>query len=276
MKPTKNISQKLKSYSALAGSFIVAGSAADAQIVYTNITDYTGTMNGDTYQLDLNNDSNNDFDITLNIFASTKSTINWVNAKGLGYNLLESNNTGGASALILNSNIGATNTWANGSNSGGLLMAFGNNSFALGPWVGATDKYLGLKLIKNSQTYYGWARLDVNSLANVFTIKDYAYEMTADKTIKAGDMGTTTSIAESKELSVTVYSSEKTITVKQNGDADLTGAVVSVKNVLGQEVRTATLDGKTTVIDMSGAPSGIYFTTVTKGEKSFTGKVYIQ
>jgi hypothetical protein len=43
-----------------------------------------------------------------------------------------------------------------------------------GPFNGLTNKYMGLKMIKNGITYYGWVGIDVGSHATWFTMKDYA------------------------------------------------------------------------------------------------------
>ncbi len=272
-KKKTTLRKKLKPYSALAGSILVVGSA-DAQIVYTNITDYTATQNGDTYQLDLNNDGTNDYDIKLTHIKSTGGTADFVMGVAASANLMASNSTGGLSCLTLNANIGAGNLWNAGSN--GLPLGFGNGSIAFGPWVSAVDRYAGFKFVKNSKNYYGWARMDMNNLASSFTIKDYAYEMTADKAIKAGDKGSSTSVAELKNLPARIFSSDNNITVVLDELNASEKTTVSIKNVLGQEVRNAQITDKNTVIDMQDQPSGIYFATVTSGDKSSTVKVYLQ
>ena len=52
---------KLKTYSALACSLTALGNIVDAQIVYTDIVDFTGSANGAFYNLDLNGDAAMDF-----------------------------------------------------------------------------------------------------------------------------------------------------------------------------------------------------------------------
>lgn len=61
-----------------------------------------------------------------------------------------------------------------------------------GPWFNVTDKYLGLKFIKDGSTYYGWARLtsagtSLTDFSGYFiTLKDYAYNSIPNQAILAG------------------------------------------------------------------------------------------
>ena len=54
-------------------------------------------------------------------------------------------------------------------------------------WTDKEGMYLGLKFNKNGQTHYGWAQINIVSVTQ-WTIKDYAYNATANKSIKAGQM----------------------------------------------------------------------------------------
>jgi hypothetical protein len=64
-----------------------------------------------------------------------------------------------------------------------------------GYWINVSDKYIGLKFIKNNKTYYGWARLSstyAESLRSCLLIsgqlilKDYAYNSIPGQPILAG------------------------------------------------------------------------------------------
>ena len=58
----KTYAAKLKSYSAYAAAFFASANAADAQVVYTDISpDQTFNTDGASYDLDLNNDGTFDF-----------------------------------------------------------------------------------------------------------------------------------------------------------------------------------------------------------------------
>lgn len=150
-----------------------------SQIVYTDIPDATPSV---TYPLDLNNDNNADFLIQFDPGIQLM-------CKPQGSNAYSGNLSGGiylpwalnSGVDICDSNI----TWYDSINPG--TMAWGTS---IGNWVGVTDKYLALKLIVGSNTYYGWARLDVWATSTSFTIKDYAYESTPNNCIVTGQTTT--------------------------------------------------------------------------------------
>lgn len=264
----KTTSAKLKSYSSLAISFIAVAGAADAQVVYTDIVDYTGTMNGDIYKLDLDNDGSTDFTIFRVGSFTTGSSYETVQCDAPGSNGIVGAGSY-ADALAVNTAIGSSNNWLTGSTD--MIMAKNSQGGNIkGQWPSQNDHYLGLMIMISGSPHYGWARLDVNKLCNMFTIKDYAYDKTAKTTIKAGDKGITTSIAGAGSQNAKVYAFGKTITVNTT-DA----AAISVRNVLGQEVKTLTTSAAKTEVDMNDMPAGVYFVTVTTGGSSATVKVHL-
>ncbi len=278
MKPEKTTPNKrLKSYSALAASLIAVGGAADAQIVYTNVTDYVGIFNGDSYPLDLNNDGNTDFNVNMSKYTFTSSyyggsySFRTISAKASTNNKISRATSSSyyAAALALNATIDSNNNWGYGSNAN---MAGGFGSFAFGAWVGQQDMYLGLELTVNSNTYYGWARLSVSQAADTFFFKDYAYQLTKKKQILAGDKGITTSIDPTDAPVSSVYASEKMIYVNLE---EANNSSISITNVLGEEVRSLVAEDKNSRIDMSAFPTGIYFVTVRRDNAVTTSKVYL-
>ncbi len=54
-----------------------------------------------------------------------------------------------------------------------------------GPWLNATNQYLGLEITINGQHHFGWARLTVDAHGNT-TLTGYAYETVAGKAIVTG------------------------------------------------------------------------------------------
>jgi hypothetical protein len=68
-------------------------------------------------------------------------------------------------------------------------MVFNNCSYTgsdLNQWCDVTDKYLGLRFQILGATHYGWARLDVGELPDMWILKDYAYNSVAGESIMAG------------------------------------------------------------------------------------------
>ncbi len=270
MKKEKTTSTKISAYSSLAVSLVaMASGAADAQVIYTDIIDVTVSNDGGIYKLDLDNSGSIDFNI-FRLGNKSTGTYNAVSCDATGLNGIVGNSNS-ASALVLNTTIASSNSWQTGA--ADLLMASSSsNSAKTGPWVAKKDHYLGLMLMISGSPHYGWARLDVNKLCNTFVIKDYAYDKTAKAKILAGDMGNTTSVTNIDGAEVKVFASDNSITVNCGSAAP---ELISVKNVLGQEVKAVKATEAKTVVDMNGMPSGIYFVTVTIGGSASTTKVFV-
>jgi len=95
-------------------------------------------------------------------------------------------------ALALNrgSIIGAGKRFisCNGCSSYGANLARVDGSRDLGYWPNVTNRYLGLKLIINGETHFGWARLtvQVSEPSILAELSGYAYETTPNQAILAG------------------------------------------------------------------------------------------
>jgi hypothetical protein len=56
-----------------------------------------------------------------------------------------------------------------------------------GPWPSETPQYLGLKLVKDGKTYYGWAQVRLDrKYAYALGILDHAYNPHPGRSIRAG------------------------------------------------------------------------------------------
>lgn len=194
MNPT--LKKRLQAYSLTAGS-IVAGLGSQAQILYTDVEpDTTIDLFNALYELDLNNDNINDFE--LQAISQAYSYYSYVSsAQAVNVTPLMSNSVAGYSygsypyALLTGDNIGPNLSFS--SYSYNLLNGFffysgpyGSYYFPLGNWPTNQDRYLGLKLILNGNTHYGWARISVLGPSSMI-LRDYAVELTPDAPIMAGD-----------------------------------------------------------------------------------------
>lgn len=58
-----------------------------------------------------------------------------------------------------------------------------------GPWPGEKAQYLGLKLVKEGQTYYGWAhvRVDTSMVHGPVSVCALGYNRHPDQPIRAGN-----------------------------------------------------------------------------------------
>jgi len=198
-----------------------------AQIIYTDIPDATPNA---TYPLDLNNDGIDDFMIQFGGTAGAVGLIcypqnnnayagNIVNGEYLPWAFSASN-------FICDT----LSSW-HGANHPGL-MGLGTN---IGYWPGVNNKYLALKLIEGTNTYYGWARLDVFSISSSFTIKDYAYESTPNACIQAGKNSLGNNGNSIKKITVlpNPFISSTTINIADN----LNNATLTVYNAYGQPIK---------------------------------------
>src|SRR5262249_46978262 len=72
-------------------------------------------------------------------------------------------------------------------------LLYGCLSLSRGPWLGVTNRYLGLKFMIHGKTHFGWARLTVTVSHKIFgkrfirtELTGYAYETIPNKPIIAG------------------------------------------------------------------------------------------
>lgn len=204
------LAKKLSQYSAVAGIITLAKNV-DAQIIYTDINpDFMGSHTV-AYGLDLNNDGT--IDLTLSQYWSYFQTggeiscggwLNEISSSTILHAIDNSPNCimGEDSVKVLSSNalISANQAW----NGGGIMREHFYSLFErLGAcntssstfhvsannqenWSGVTNKFMGIRVLKDSHYYYGWIRLSVD--AHTFTVKDYAINLTPDSAIYAGQV----------------------------------------------------------------------------------------
>lgn len=61
------------------------------------------------------------------------------------------------------------------------------NSYSSGNFLGAGEKYLGVRFFIDDHQHYGWIRLEVPSDASQLRVFDWAYQSVADSAIYTGD-----------------------------------------------------------------------------------------
>lgn len=181
---SKKLHKKLLKYGTLVAAIASIGEAQSAVIYTDEIPDFSGAV-GSQYFLDLNNDGTDDFRIwhngNSNLYVSPLTAGNAVLGSGGATYAYPFN-------LSLNSpiNAAAGTFFTNGFAGGFQSLNYGSCSF--GNFCSTTNGYLGLSFELAGNTHYGWARLDVDAIGNVWSVKDYAYNDVADATILAGEM----------------------------------------------------------------------------------------
>jgi len=181
-----------------AGVAMLAAPSAGAKVVYTPVK----VTIGSSYMLDLNHDGVPDFNLEFCVCLPHGGIFQ----AGLVTKGNEVRQTTAfpreAAALPRNTLIGPEQAFTSvTSGYGGVLMAFnsayGSYSFGGGPWLGVTNRYLGVKFLINGQVHFGWARLTVTSGLEA-TLTGYAYETVPNKSIKAGQTTGAAEVTESQ------------------------------------------------------------------------------
>jgi hypothetical protein len=135
---------------------------------------------------------------------------------------------------------------------------------SIGYWPAATDKYLALKLIVGTNTYYGWARFDVVATSSSLTIKDYAYESSPNVCIQSGQsiLGVNeNSINNRFSIFPNPLISETTIETSY----DLKNASLTLYNAYGQAIKQVNnISGQTLSLSRDNLPSGLYLIRLTE------------
>lgn len=291
MKKNSTRKEKLRNYSVFAGT-LVAATAANAQVVYTDVNPDVTKTTGNNYMLDMNNDASPEFTITAAtrsgsisgasytgvgiavttvgsntaVIAHTGSTVpvNYVDALGFGTvidntgNFMSAPNSSGSSALVM----------AAVGNIGGFFP------FSVGAFLGQNDQYMGVVFGISGNLHYGWARFDVDANATQFTIKDYAYDGTATNPVSAGDNGSAVSEYDLRDqMDMMIMNDELIINVMNN---QLSNGRVYIMNLSGQEVASYALNSTSGKYDVSAFASGMYIINVRFDQGMASEKLFVR
>lgn len=289
MKLNSTIEKKLLKYSAMAGGVVAMGTTANAQITYYDENPdvvITGHQQGVSFDFD--NDANDDMTIAT-LDASQPYTYTYGTAvypgtvaykavpvvPGSGAGFL-SVSTGYPDALNLNDPINSAGAFATAQGSAAYAVTFilpGLGTFPQsgGPWLGVTDKYLGVRFTSAGNLHYGWVRMDVDGSAATVTIKDWAFNTTPDQAINAGQ--TTVGVAEQAgELALVRFFNNRLDVNVVNG----TAGNVSVVNMEGKVVFNKGINSSFESIDLSNLSAGLYVVNAEFAEGSVQHKIVVR
>jgi len=212
MKKNNMLNSKIAKYSILAGATLSMLAACkkdepdnnDPNINETDITpDITlaATATGSFTDIDLNSDGIIDLSVGIANYTYTSYGYNTnfnyaaVNGENGAEILTEtiSVNPGGsaydielAKALSEGNTIGVSQVIWYGSGYLGFQGVYSGNNLSYGNFLSA-DKYVGVKFLVGTNTHYGWVRMSLNADASSLIIKEYAYHVTPNTAIAAGD-----------------------------------------------------------------------------------------
>jgi hypothetical protein len=184
-------------------------SPTGSNIIYTDVNPDSATLlSTDSFNLNLNNDGVTDFEFNKSLSSSEcrspeQPTFTFhihlsVTPAKAGNAIMTNSSNLLALALDSSTPIGPDSLWATTSEvllEGGAISNCTSVMGHAGYWINISDKYIGLKFIKDNNTYYGWARLtstysaiSASSLiiGGDLIIKDYAYNNVPNQPIVAG------------------------------------------------------------------------------------------
>ena len=255
---TKN--KSLKTVATLCSFLILffVSTSINAQIVYTDIPDATPNA---TFPLDLNNDGTVDFMLQFGGSAGNIGVLCYPQQN----NAYAGNFVGSDYlpwALSASTSICDTLATWYGTNYPGT-MGIGAN---IGYWPGAIDRYLALKLIVGTNTYFGWVRLDVVPTSTSFTVKDYAYQSTPNACIQSGQ--TTLGVEDLSERTYSIFPNPLTSITTIQTIGNLNNATLVVSNAYGKTVkRLENISGKSVSFSRDNLPNGLYLFHLTDENK---------
>ena len=285
--------QLLKKLSAFIFTAMLFSASANAQIVYTDVTpdqviSATTVPSMEDYNIDLNNDGISDYKIscsrsggTCPLDPSSRLYINFISDSALNSNAVV---TGTSITYPLAMNFNDSISSGLSFSSFGYLRrntSGGPCTGTFGVWSYSIDRYLGLKLIVGGNTYYGWARMQIDVVTGIpsCTIKDYAYNSIPNQPILAGETGTVpTGIFENSfaasinlfpnpannHLSITLGSDNKKVEV---AIADITGKIVYT---------TSVYETNMIGVNTSEFAEGVYLVQIQSGEFIETKKFIVK
>ena len=297
MKKTTTIKKnaKLANYSAVAGAVLATG-AVNAQIQYNDINpDAVINKNNSPYNLDLNNDATNDviLGVTelngagtsyypgLGTFTFTYAGSYAVVQAGAGAGVMGmvtgSSSTFAPMALNDGDAIGvAGNFGADGALAIDALLTIQAFSFTYpvteGEWIGATDKFLGVRFTNAGNIHYGWVRMSVTDDASTITVKDYAYNTQATTAINAGQSLSLENVAVENKVTIRPMLDQAVINVTP----DLVGGEIVIIDAAGKEVKSVAINDIDTTVDFNGLETGIYHISAQFEAGKVAKKIYVK
>jgi hypothetical protein len=115
-----------------------------------------------------------------------------------------------------------------------------------------------MKLWYTDKTYrFGWIRLDVDSLAKFFIIKDYAYNNIPNAAMKAGEGIPSDILDNNHKVFFSLYANKQRILIDIPGIGN-EKKIIQIFNVLGKEVLTRSTYNVMTEIDINNLKTGFY------------------
>jgi hypothetical protein len=166
---------------------------------------------------------------------------------------------------------------------GNLFWAQPDNSALIsdaapGHWTGGGDHFLGVRIRKAGQWYYGWIRLDVDAGGKSVTIKDYACNMLSEVDIKAGQslLSVDSKDANPEAITAAIYPNPFTVSANVLISGIHGTFEMRVYDLFGREVARRTgFTNHGNVLERGDLLPGVYFLEVCSASRRFSAGRFV-
>ncbi len=258
----KTTSKKILNYGVMSAAILGAASAS-GQVMYTDIDDAVLDVDPEALEIDFDGDGTTDISIALNTFTGGPAAVAFPGTStSANSNAFVGSSTGGGFDYPSNLSEGTLiDGAAELTGAGGRGDLYFYACYPNSQWCGeVTDGFLGVSFDISGANHFGWVRMDVasNGAGGVgsITVKDFAYEATADTGIEAGDG--ILSLEDNIIEGFSSFVSNNVLTLSARTPIES----VTVHNLAGQEVISQRLSNLTETVDLNRLSTGIYIATV--------------
>lgn len=223
-----------------------------AQVSTYNINQTVTIMSG-AFNLDVNNDSNDDYTFEI---LSLSGDLTAARVISLGNSqVMDGSTFGYPDALNLNDNVTAPYSSGN--------AVLGTDVGGGGSFTGVGLKYLGLNLDISGESYLGWISMEVSAGNDTIVLYDVGYNMTANADISAG-LTFISSVSEFSSADFGIYPNPCIDVINIDWPNSKTNVSYSISDLAGKLILNGALAKD---IDVSTLASGTYVVSILEGQK---------
>lgn len=286
---TKNMNKKMLAYSAVASAFLAGATEAQAQVDYTDVDPDTTLSSAAMatapveFAIDFNGDGTAEFSARQINNAPTQTYAQFAVATGAPN--IEMMGTQGSfyiypTVLAAGDTITPNMTFES-DNIAALRSSYGGNFY--GNFDGLSG-FVGCRFDVGGNMHYGWVEAEASTDATELTIKGFAYDMTPDTGIEAGDIGPGVNVVQLESVGAVLGQvqpnpatsiAQLPISLEKAADVE-----IGVFSVIGEtmERRNQALASGEHFLEFSfeNYPAGQYFVRLRVGNQLITRKVTVQ
>jgi hypothetical protein len=145
----------------------------------------------------------------------------------------------------------------------------GSFPYVYGSFLGATNKYLGVRFTSGANTHYGWIELSVSAAADSITIHSYGYNQTPDEAVDAGILG----ITSINQNNIKIWNELEFVYI--DATPDMIGNEYSIVSMSGIEVYSGVFSELLTKINVNSLSQGIYNVLIDTSLGRMNKRIYI-